>query len=51
MAAIPPSWLAGDRDFESEAAHRAAYVDWLRSRREAIPVFLEEAERARALLV
>jgi hypothetical protein len=48
---IPPSWLEGDRDFASVSAHRAAYVDWLRARREALPIYLEEAERARAMLL
>ncbi len=48
---IPAGWLAGDRDFPEEGPHRAAYVDWLRARRDAIPIFLEEAARARALLV
>lgn len=48
---IPEPWLAGDRDFAGDAAHREAYVDWLRARRDAFPVFLQEAERARSLLV
>jgi hypothetical protein len=51
VEAIPREWLAADSDFPGDDAHRGAYVDWLRARREAIPVFLEEAERARALLV
>lgn len=48
---IPASWLAADHGFPDEEAHRAAYVAWLRARAEALPVFLEEAKRARALLV
>jgi len=48
---IPRPWLAADGDFSSDQQHRAAYVDWLRARRAAIPALVEEAERARALLV
>jgi hypothetical protein len=48
---IPGAWLAGDGGFADDEAHRAAYVEWLRARRGNIPVFLEEAERAHALLV
>jgi hypothetical protein len=51
VQAIPASWLAGDRSFDDDDAHRAAYLAWLRARRAALPVFLEEAVRARALLV
>jgi hypothetical protein len=51
VAAIPGPWLSGDGDFADDDAHRGAYFEWLRARRGAIPVFLEEAERARALLV
>jgi hypothetical protein len=46
---IPDAWLGDDRTFSSQDAQRAAYVDWLRARRDAMPVFLEEAQRARAL--
>lgn len=45
---IPSSWLAADRAFPDDDAHRAAYVAWLRARAEALPIFLKEAERARA---
>ena len=48
---IPASWLDGDHGFPDEAAHRAAYVAWLRARAQALPIFLEEAERARAQIV
>lgn len=51
VADVPAEWLAPDDPFGGDAPHRAAYVDWLRARREALPLFLEEAERARALLV
>ncbi|HEX3345243.1 MAG TPA: HipA family kinase [Polyangiaceae bacterium] len=51
-AELPGSWLSGgDGSFADDDAHRRAYVEWLRARRDAMPVFLEEAERARALLV
>ena len=46
---IPDVWLDEDRTFSNQEAQRAAYVDWLRARRDAMPVFLEEAQRARAL--
>lgn len=46
---IPSSWLEADRAFPDADAHRAAYVTWLCARAEALPIFLEEAERARAL--
>ena len=45
---IPPDWLDDDPDFADADAHRAAYATWLRARRDAFPVFLEEARRARA---
>ena len=48
---IPASWLASDHAFEDEADHRAAYVAWLRARAQALPLLLEEAERAHAQLV
>jgi hypothetical protein len=48
---LPAPWLAVDDAFGGDARHRAAYVDWLRARRESIPALREEAERARALLL
>jgi hypothetical protein len=48
---IPASWLASDRASDGADAQRAAYLAWLRARRDAMPVFLEEAKRARALRV
>jgi hypothetical protein len=51
VQAIPPDWLAASYDFASEGPHRDAYVAWLRARRDALPIFLEEAERARAQLL
>jgi hypothetical protein len=47
---IPAEWLGSD-GFASVTAHRAAYVAWLTGRVAAMALFLEEAERGRALLV
>jgi hypothetical protein len=51
VSAIPPGWLAADGDPAGEDDLRAAYGAWLRARSEALPIFCEEAERARAQLV
>jgi hypothetical protein len=48
---VPDEWLAGEARFASPAEHRAAYVDHLSRRLAAAPIFLAEAERARAGLV
>jgi hypothetical protein len=48
---IPASWLDDGDGFADVAAHRAAYGDWLRARREALPLLAEEAARARTELV
>lgn len=48
---VPDEWLVDDDIFDSTAAERAAYVDYLLSRREAAPIFVEEAVNARAQLV
>jgi len=48
---IPTSWLETDHAFPDIDDHRAAYLTWLRARARALPLLLEEAERARALLV
>lgn len=50
-ADIPGGWLGDDPGFVDGGAHRAAYAAWLRARVEALPVYLEEARRARSLLV
>ena len=50
VAQIPASWLESDHAFDDVDDHRASYVAWLRDRVEALPLLLEEAERARALL-
>jgi hypothetical protein len=51
VAQIPAGWLADDRAFGGESELRAAYLAWLRARRDAIPLLLEEALGARASLV
>jgi hypothetical protein len=48
---IPPAWLGLGEGFADAGSHRAAYVAWLRARASALPIFLEEAERARSLRV
>jgi hypothetical protein len=47
---IPAGWLVNDDGFADEQAQRAAYGTWLRARRAALPLYLEEARRAHALL-
>ena len=44
---VPASWLAADRSWADVASHRDAYRTWLRARRDAIPLLVAEAERAR----
>jgi hypothetical protein len=48
---VPGSLLEDDRAFAGPSSQRDAYLEWLRARRAAIPVVLEEAQRARAELV
>jgi HipA-like protein len=50
-ALIPDAWLGDVPHFASVEQHRAAYVDYLLTRRDASSVFVEEAEHARAQLV
>ena len=45
---IPDAWLDDDAGFASKAAHRAAYLSYLRRRLEAPRAFVEEALRAHA---
>lgn len=52
VALIPDAWLiSGPSPFATPAANRQAYVDYLQRRLEAPRPFLEEAIRARSLLV
>jgi hypothetical protein len=48
---VPEEWLAGDTVFSTPALARKAYVQHLSRRLLAPRVFLEEAKRARSLLV
>ncbi|HSD21917.1 MAG TPA: HipA family kinase [Anaeromyxobacter sp.] len=48
---VPEPWLEGEPRFASASEHRAAYVRHLERRLAAANIFVEEAERARALLV
>jgi len=51
VAAVPDDWLFGDAQSARPEEQRAAYLAFLEARRDASRVFVEEAERARALLV
>jgi hypothetical protein len=48
---IPDSWLGDVPEFPSIAAHRTAYVDWFTQRLAGPRDWVEEAVRARAVLV
>jgi hypothetical protein len=48
---VPDPWLEDESRFVSVAEHRAGYVRHLERRLAAAHLFVEEAERARALLV
>jgi hypothetical protein len=48
VAAIPDVWLDERAPFSDAAAHRRAYSEYLLARRDAAPVFVEEAIRAHA---
>jgi hypothetical protein len=48
VAAIPDAFESPRDGFADADAMRAAYLAWLRARAAALPIFLEEAERARA---
>jgi hypothetical protein len=47
-AQLPDAWLGESHGFDDSASHRAAYAGWLDARVAAMPLYLEEAERARA---
>jgi hypothetical protein len=52
VAQLPDEWLTqADGGFDDPDAHRAGYRSWLQARLAALPIYLEEAERARAQLV
>ena len=48
---VPDAWLLPEPGFPHARAKGRAYVDYLLERLKAAPVFLEEALRARSLLV
>jgi hypothetical protein len=48
---VPSLWLAGASPFTAERDERGAYRTWLRARLRAMPNYLEEAKRARSLLI
>lgn len=48
---VPDEWLVDDDIFDTPVAQRAAYVDYLISRRDAASIFVEEALNARSQLV
>lgn len=51
IALIPESWLEDKLDAESPDGKRRIYTDFLKSRRDASEIFVEEALRARKTLV
>ncbi len=48
VAVIPDEWLGDEAQFADAARHRQAYLDYLRSRRDAADIFVKEAIDARA---
>lgn len=51
LAEIPDAWLTGEPELPSAEARRKAYADYLETRLDAAPLFVEEAARARASLL
>ncbi|MBW7881627.1 MAG: aminotransferase class I and II [Caldilineaceae bacterium] len=51
VSAVPAAWLQNEPYFADVTAHRAAYLEYLTGRRDASAQFVEEAIRARGLLV
>jgi hypothetical protein len=51
LGEVPDAWLEGEPSFAAPAQARAAYAGHLERRLAAAPAFLEEARRARELLV
>jgi len=48
VALVPDSWLVDEPAFDSPAAYRQAYVDYLKCRLQARAAFVQEAVRAHA---
>ena len=51
VALVPETWLSNDAGFPNVEAHRRAYVEYLTRRLASPRLFVEEAVRARSLLV
>ncbi|MET1055708.1 MAG: HipA family kinase [Pedobacter sp.] len=51
VALVPEEWLLADAAFESAAAHRAAYVEFLEIRIAHSEIFVKEAQHARTTLI
>lgn len=51
VALVPDEWLDDGAPFATLEEHRAAYVEYLVTRRDAAPIFVEEALRARERLL
>lgn len=51
VAQVPGEWLAEGGPFGGPEEHRAAYVEYLVTRRDAASIFIEEAIRARERLL
>ncbi len=51
VALVPEDWLVVDSPFDSAAAHRQAYVQYLENRLEHSEIFVKEAQNARKALV
>lgn len=48
---VPDAWLDGETRFADRAAHRRAYADYLSTRLQAAPLFVQEAIHARTTSV
>jgi hypothetical protein len=48
VAQLPDAWLAGQPPFATPAEHRAAYLHYLRARRDRSAAFVTEAQNAHA---
>jgi hypothetical protein len=51
VSLIPDEWLADAPQFETISEHRRAYENFLQTRLSASRIFVEEAQRARKMLV
>lgn len=51
LALVPDAWLGTEAPFSSPAEHREAYLQYFLARLSAVPLFVDEAVRARSQLV